>query len=296
MIRTALSLAGAILAAEINAAAADTYPESFADYLNARGIYFDYLSAAEESFWVKTSDGNIVLKMPRAVAPTISVVSVEGGASDTDIAITRSEVEWAMSSALDLAGVRRCSVGAADDQASCIPLALQIGFSARHGDVVRTPALRVPSGRQLAGSAGGYFKSHDRFYDVGCRAYAETSTTGELTHLDAAFTFNVFPLSEGTSDKPWQFLLDLGLSEGAIAEQLPPLAYGIEKCILAVLGVSVVQDLPRNDLGYYVARSIETLQKAEAYLTRDQIASDIPELVMTHALRKALGKEPAIGQ
>jgi hypothetical protein len=296
MIKTAFSLASAIFVVAIIPASADPYPDSFADYLNSRDLYFDYMSAAEESFWVKTSAGDIVLKLPRAVTPTISVVSVPGGASDADIATIRSEVESALSSALGHAGVRRCSTGAADDQASCIPLALQIGFSARHGDVIQPPELRAPSGRQLAGPASGYFKSDDRFYGLGCGTYAETSTTGELTRLDAAFGLEVFPQDAEASGKPWESLLDLGFSEEAITQQLPPPAYGIEKCILVLLGVSVVRDLPRDDLGYYVAHSIETLLKAETYLTHDQTAADVPQLIMTHALRKALGKEPVLRQ
>jgi len=278
MIKTALSLSAALLVFfETSVVGADTYPDSFADFLNARGLYFDYEAAAENSYWVQTSSGDVVLSMPSAVAPEISVVWAEEAPSDVDISGIRADVEMAMSSALDRLGIRRCLGDAPNDQAACIPFVLQVGFSARHDDVVISPPLRNAGGRQMGGLPTRHFVSHDRRYAMACGTSAETSAVGEVRHLDAAFTVEVSP-------------------SGSDVFLLQPIASEIEKCLLGLLGVSVVEDLPRGAIGYYVAQSLETLHKAESYLTRDQTANDIPELVMMHALRKALGKEPVLGQ
>jgi len=242
MIKTVISLASAILVVEIIAASAGSYPDSFADYLNARGLYLDYLSAAEGSFWVKTSAGDIVLRMPSAVVPKVSVVSAEEPPSDTEVASIRSDLELAMSSALGRLGVHRCSSDAADDPASCIPFALQIGFSARHGDVVYMPNLRDSSGRQIAGLATEYFGSHDKLYGIGCRTNAEISAAGEVAHLDAAFTFEIAPSGAQTSDVPPSPAIDLGALEMSTPQQVKPLTAGMEECILSLLGVSIVRE------------------------------------------------------
>ncbi|WP_395021163.1 hypothetical protein [Dongia sp.] len=264
MIRTALSLAFAILVVEIPVASADTYPDSFADYLNARGLYFAFLSRAEETYWVRTSAGDIVLRMPHAVAPKISVVPAEGQPSDSEVAGIRSNVELALSSALDRLGVRRCS----SDQASCIPFALQIGFSIRHDDVIYMPNLRDSTGRQIASFATRLLGSEDRSYRMGCGSNAEISARGDVVHLDAAFTFEV-----AASDTP--------PSNVSLTHLMTPLTFAMEECMLELLGVPIPEDLPRQDIAYYVARSLETLYKAESHLTQDQTATDVPGLVMT---------------
>lgn len=292
MMKPALLFSSAVLAVGISAAAvAEPYPDFFADYLNAHSLYFDYLAAAEESFWVKTSTGDIVLKMPRAVAPRVSVVSAEGQPPDADVAHIRSDVESAMSSALDRLGVRRCSTDATDDLTSCVPFSLQIGFSVRHGDVIYLPNLRDSRGRQIAGMAARYFGSQYGLYAMACGTSAETSTAGEATHLDAAFTLEIIRSAAPATDTN-----AAPVSNFLLPRQATLLTSAMERCLLGLLGVSVVPDLPEEDIGYYVARSLETLHKAATYLTHDQTADDIPQLVMTHALRKALGKEPTIGQ
>jgi hypothetical protein len=294
MIKTAFTLVGVLLVAAIAPAAAETYPDSFADYLNARGLYFDYLSAAEESYWVRTAAGDIVLSLPSTVATEVSVVTAGEQPSDADLAIIRSDVELAQASALDRLGVRHCSSD--DDQAACIPFALQIGFSKTHGDMIDMPYFRDSRGRQRGGFSTRRFVSHDKVYRASCSTKAETLVTGEVTHLDAAFTVEVIPSGKQKSDAPSDVLIDFGGSNVVLPQPTAPLTSAMEECILGLLGVRVLQGLPRDDLGYYVARNLETMKEAETYLTHEQVANDIPELVMTHALRKALGKDPIVGQ
>jgi hypothetical protein len=269
MIKAAIALAGAISVIEIATASADSYPDSFADYLNAHGLYFEYLSAAEDALWFKTSAGDIVLRMPEAVAPNVSIKFAETPPLDLEVAGLRSDLDLAMSSALGRLGIRQC---ASDGQAPCIPFALQLGFASQHGDMVRLPDLRDSLGGQLTGMPNGSFGSHDRAYGMACGTNVETSR-GKLSRMDAGFTLEAIP------------------SGGQQA-----LTSGMEECLLGMLGVHLPQGLPRGDIEYYVARSLEAMHKAETFLTHDQTAGDTPGLVMTHALRKALGKEPTVGQ
>jgi hypothetical protein len=290
MIKAAFSLASIILVAGFTSTSADSYPDSFADYLNARGLYFSYLSRAESSFWVKNAAGDVVLKMPRAITPKISIVAAEGYPADAEIADIQGDLESALSSALDRLGIRRCSIDATSDPSACTPIALQIGFSAKHGDVIYMPLLRDLSGHIISGQATEYFERHDRPYMMGCISRTATTAEGDVAQLDAAF---ILENSSSTADMP--SLFDFAGS-GFLPARGKPLIDGMENCLLGLLGVDLPEGLPREDIDYYVARSLEAMHKAEIYLTHDQIVDDIPALAMTHALRKALGKEPTVGQ
>ncbi|HVO05038.1 MAG TPA: hypothetical protein VMT54_22775 [Candidatus Cybelea sp.] len=268
------------IAAQSSGALADNYPDSFADYLNAHDLYFDFVDAAARSLWVEAPSGDIRLGIPGGIAPEVSVTSAETPPEDGELTAVRADLYEAISQVLQRLSIKQCSVNSANSEGPCVPAILHIGFASRHGDVIYLPDLRDAVGNQISGMPGaaGYFQSHERAYAMSCGSYIGRQRSGNVTLVEAGLTLESFPLHSLQS------------------EPTESLSLGFERCILHLLGVSVLPNVPAGDLDYYIARSLETLHKAEAFLTHDQTADDIPELVMMHAIKKALGKDPTVGE